>query len=280
MNVHVRISEWLPALLARGHERAWDEFLNGYAPLILQVVHLFERDQDRIDDCFVFVCEQLKRGDLKRIRRFDTDGPASFSTWLRTVVRNLCMDWRRKRFGRPRLYRSIARLPALEREVFHCIHIRRLSETEAFHTVKALHPSLTRIQLAECLTHIETALSPRQSWLLTTSHPMLKSLSSSRRDSDLPGRESEVRDPERGPEEETARREILASLREALNHLPSQQRLLVRLRFEQELSFKQIAHLTRLGSPLKAQRALQKAVAAIREEMTPQTDPPMSVKDS
>ena len=112
MSVHSSISAWLPALLSQEHERAWDGFLKEYAALILQVVYLFERDQDRIDDCFVFVCEQLKRDDLKRIRRFDTDGSASFSTWLRAVVRNLCLDWRRKRFGRPRLYRSIARLPA------------------------------------------------------------------------------------------------------------------------------------------------------------------------
>ena len=151
MTVSSRISQILPALLARDGEEAWDDFLVEFAPLILQVVHLFERDQDRVDDCFVFVCEQLKRGDLKRIRRFETGRDASFPTWLRAVVRNLCLDWRRKRFGRPRIFRSIARLPELDREVFRCVHLRRQTENETLHTLQALYPSLTRPQLAESL---------------------------------------------------------------------------------------------------------------------------------
>ena len=110
MSVHSSATEWLPALLARAYDRAWDEFLDEYAALVLQIVHLFERDPDRVDDCFVFVCEQLKKNDLRRIRRFDENGSASFPTWLRAVVRNLCLDWRRSRFGRPRSFRVIARL--------------------------------------------------------------------------------------------------------------------------------------------------------------------------
>lgn len=280
VSIESNITTWLPSRITLDYEKAWDEFLREFAPLILQVVHLFERDQDRIDDCFVFVCEQLKRNDLKRIRRFDASGAASFPTWLRAVVRNLCIDWHRKRFGRPRLYRSVDRLPELEREIFRCIHMRGLSENETFHTVRALHPSLTRIQLADGLSHIEEALNPRQAWLLTTSHPRLESLSGWSKGSKELGKEKEVASTGRDPEEEASRRERLAALRTALNHLPTQQRLLVRLRFEQELSLEQIAQLTQIGSPLKVQRALQKAVAAMREEMAAQTVSSVSVKDS
>jgi RNA polymerase sigma factor (sigma-70 family) len=265
---------------AQNEEQAWDEFLNEYAPLVLQVVQLFTHDQDQIHDCFVFCCEKLKEHNLKRLRSFDAEGPASFATWLRAVVRNLCLDWHRKRFGRPRLYRSIARLPVLDREVFRSIHLRQLSESETFHTVKALHPSLTPDGFAQCLIHIEKALSPHQSWLLTTSTPRMVSLSNSPADPAVSGREREIADSEPNPEEEASRSEYLAALRRALDHLPMQQRLVVRLRFEQELSLDQIANLTLLEGPRAVQGLLQKAVTAMREEITADISTPVSVKDS
>ena len=122
---------WLPALVGRDLESAWDDFLREYASMVLQVVQLFERDQDRIDDCFLFACQQLRRHRMRRLRKFDASGSASFATWLRAVVRNLCLDWRRSRFGRTRLFRSIARLPELDQEVFRCTYDRRLTENEA-----------------------------------------------------------------------------------------------------------------------------------------------------
>ncbi len=280
MSVDSRISEWLPALLAQDHEQAWDEFLKQYAALVLQIVHLFERDQDRIDDCFVFVCEHLKRNSMKKLRRFDPGGTASFPTWLRAVARNLCMDWRRKRFGRPRLYRSIARLPALEREIFRCVHQQGLSENEAFHTMKGLNPALTRVQLAEGLTHIEQALSSHQEWLLTTRHPRMETLSSPSGTSSQTGPEREVSASGPDPEEQASQHEHLAALRQALGRLPTGQRLLVRLRFEQELSLEQIARLTQMDSPLKVQRALQKAIETLREELRSKSSGSVSVKDS
>ena len=87
MEADSSISEILAAGVAGNREVQWDRFLAEFAPLVLQVVHLFERDPDRVDDCFVFVCERLKRDNLRRLRRFDEDGSASFPTWLRAVTK-------------------------------------------------------------------------------------------------------------------------------------------------------------------------------------------------
>lgn len=280
MNVYSKVSEWFPALLVQDEEQAWDEFLDDFAPVILQVVRHFVRDQDQVHDCFVFACERLKKNNLKKIRRFEENGSATFPTWLRAVVRNLCLDWYRKRFGRPRLYRSIARLPKLEREIFRCMHLRGLSESEAFHTVEAIYPTLTQSSFADCLVRIEQTLSHRQSWLLASSAPKVVSLSGAPFDSTLSNREREIPDLDHDPEEEVSRSEYLTALRSALAHLPKQQRLLVRLRFEQELTFEQIARLTRVGNPRTVQGLLNKAVIAMREEMTEQRSVPVSVKDS
>jgi RNA polymerase sigma factor (sigma-70 family) len=280
MRFNSRVSDWLPVLLAEDHEKAWDDFLNGYSPLILQVVHLFERDEDRIEDCFVFVCERLKRDNLRKIRQFDVGGAATFATWLRAVVRNLCLDWRRHRFGRPRLFRAIARLRELDQEVFRCIHHRGLRENETYHAVRALYPSLTRRELAASIGRINKCLSHHQSWLLASRNPRLESISASSNNPGASDGDIELPDREPDPETLSVQQESLTALREAMSDLPAQQRLLLRLRYEQELTLEQIAQLTQLSSAIAVQRIIQAAIATIREQLIAQGFTSVSVKDA
>ena len=72
----------LGQLRSREPSDAWTTFLANYSPLLLDVVHLFERDADAAADCYLFVCEQLSRDNFKRLLRFRPNGPASFPTWL------------------------------------------------------------------------------------------------------------------------------------------------------------------------------------------------------
>ena len=81
-------------------QRAWREFLHAYAHVIARVVSYCEREEEDRADAFVFICEQFHRDNCRRLRKFDPQGPASFTTWLHAVARNLCRDWRRKQFGR------------------------------------------------------------------------------------------------------------------------------------------------------------------------------------
>ena len=81
-------------------QRAWSEFLHAYAHVIARVVSYCEREEEDRADAFVFLCEQLHQDNCRRLRKFDPQGPASFTTWLHAVARNLCRDWRRKQFGR------------------------------------------------------------------------------------------------------------------------------------------------------------------------------------
>lgn len=81
-------------------QRAWREFLHAYAHVIARVVSYCEREEEDRANAFVFLCEQLHQDNCRRLRKFDPQGPASFTTWLHAVARNLCRDWRRKQFGR------------------------------------------------------------------------------------------------------------------------------------------------------------------------------------
>jgi len=64
-----------------------------------------------------------------------------------------------------------------------------------------------------------------------------------------------------------------------MSDLPPQQRLLLRLRYEQELSLGQIAHLTQLSNPIAVQRIIQSAIATIRGQLITKGITSVSVKD-
>ncbi len=55
------IGSLLEQLSSAAAENAWNEFLEYYGPLILCVVRKFERDDDRVNDCFLYICEELSR---------------------------------------------------------------------------------------------------------------------------------------------------------------------------------------------------------------------------
>ena len=266
--------------LTRDAGEAWSAFLSENASLILQVVHLFERDPDEVQDGFLFVCERLRRGEMRRIRRFREAGPASFATWLRAVVRRLCLDWLRHRDGRFRLPRAIARLPELDQAVFRCIHVRGLSENETFHSVKALWPSLTREQLAGAIACVAKGLGGRSWWLLLVRRPRLQSLSSGPPGTDPAEVEPGLVDPRDDPERQAAAHERLASLRDALGRLPPRLRLLVRLRYEQELPLEEVARLTGLSGPAQVERQLRQTLEELRDRMGEQSFTGVSVKEN
>ena len=147
------------------HE-AWTEFLEEYSAVIFQVGWYFERDLDRASDCFQFACEKLSEDNFRRLLRFKPQGPAVFSTWLRAVVRNLCLDWHRKEFGRRRPLRSISSMSLFDQKVFSCVYERGVSAQETLHLLQSNFPDVTPERLAESRERIEQGLNAKQRWLL------------------------------------------------------------------------------------------------------------------
>jgi RNA polymerase sigma factor (sigma-70 family) len=96
----------LRQLGSRDPRDGWTQFLDRYSPLLFDVVRRFEREDDAVTDCYLFICEELSASGFKRLLRFRPDGPARFSTWLCAVARNLCLDWHRREFGRDRVFES------------------------------------------------------------------------------------------------------------------------------------------------------------------------------
>lgn len=249
-------------------EAAWTDFLNEFSTIILQVVRLFEREPDASADCFLFVCEELSRKGFRRLRRFRVDGRASFPTWLRAVVRNLCLDWHRKEFGRYRIFESVGRLNSFECSVFSAVYERGLNEDEALVVIRADHPELTSEKFDECLGRIRQILTPRQRWLIAARRPKVESLSGEEGRAD--GRE--IPDPKPNPESLALAEERGRAVEQALGNLSRAERLVLRLRFEQGLKLREVADLLGLKDAQTADRRVSEALGKLRRELSPELE--------
>ena len=90
-------------LLASGgadRNGAWAEFLARHSDLIMAVAHRLGGGRDRAMDRYTFVVEALCADDCHRLRGYVADGRGLFTTWLAIVVRRLCFDHHRHRYGR------------------------------------------------------------------------------------------------------------------------------------------------------------------------------------
>jgi len=254
----------LGQISSRNLEEAWRLFLDEYSATILQVVRHVEGDSDVVADCFQFVCERLSANSLLRLRKFRPQGPAVFSTWLRAVVRNLCLDWRRTQFGRYRLFKSISRLSALDQEVFRHLYERRLSFDETFQSLRSTFPDMTHAQLAERSARIEQELTTKQRRLLDAR--ISRQASQTPASFDETVAHANVPDAAPSPEANALLRERATTLRRALDRLPPRERLLIRLRFEQELTLEQVAKLLDLGNAQRVERQIKTVLGKLRQE--------------
>ena len=261
-----RIASILDGLGSGSRQQAWENFLVCYSPLILQVVRLFEADPDDIADCFLFVCQQLAGNSFRRLRRFRPEGPASFTTWMRAVSRRLCLDWYRSAFGRARIFDSIARLSAADRDVFRTVHQQSLPLDEALAAVRHRFGAFTAEQLKESLERIQQSLTPRQQWLLSTRKRRLEPLETELGEGARPGLDH-LHEPGPNPEALAVRQEEREGLAQALASLPASDRLIIRLRFEEELTLEQIARLSGLGDAQAADRRIRKILHLLRQRL-------------
>lgn len=83
-------------------DEAWDAFVNAYSGLILSVARTVTRDHDSAMDCYVYVLDSLREDSGARLKAYTPARGCSYTTWLAVVVRRLCVDRYRERYGRNR----------------------------------------------------------------------------------------------------------------------------------------------------------------------------------
>jgi RNA polymerase sigma factor (sigma-70 family) len=256
------VKELLERLSSGRVDAAWSEFLARYAPLIMHVVRRCDADDARTTECFNHVCGALSDDGFRRLLSFRPDGPARFKTWLIAVVANLCVDWRRKERGRVRPLQCVARLPELDQQVYRCIYVRGMSRAQCMEALAPRFPQLTAATVSEINARLFALLTPQQRWQLSARTPALKPRGfDARPEDDDPA--WQVATPDPGPDDLAVDSQELRQLQDALSQLPSQQRLLLRLRYEQNLTLAQVARLTGQPDPFRANRQIQAALDAL-----------------
>lgn len=245
--------------------QAWNHFLAQFSPLILHIARQYEFDRDRAMECFLYACNQLSDNAFRRLRCYRAGGGAGFRTWLAAVVVNLCNDWRRRAHGRLRPVAAVAALPKLEQLVYCCIYVRGMTRRQCLHSLESRFPGLTDIRISEINARLFSMLSPRHRWNLSSRLAGLKSYNVSHRaQGEVPV--LPVEDADSGPETLVALSQNYARLNQAILRLPYRQRLLLRLRYVQDLSLKEVAHVTQLKDPYCAHREIRLALAALAQE--------------
>ncbi|HJX93769.1 MAG TPA: sigma-70 family RNA polymerase sigma factor [Pyrinomonadaceae bacterium] len=257
------IEDLLSKLDSPNAEEAWTQFLSDYSSHVYQVVRRHESDLDDIADCFQFVCERLIENRAKRLRKFKGEGTATFATWLRAIVRNLCVDWHRQKFGRHRQFRSISRLPVFDQEVFRLAYERATPPEECLRLLAAEFPNISAKQINESRARIEEVLTVQQRWLLANR----TAARNGREATDL--EESDAYFSLKGsgpdPEVQAIENEHKRKLERALAQLDAQDRLLIRLRFEEDLTLSQAAELLGLGNAQRADRKVKEILGRLFE---------------
>ena len=87
---------------------AWDELIENHTGLLLAVARSFGGDYDGAMDRYSYILGKLREDDFRRLRSFQSDRGASFTTWLTLAARRLCLDHVRARYGRTRADRTSA----------------------------------------------------------------------------------------------------------------------------------------------------------------------------
>lgn len=262
------ITELLQALSSSGVDAAWREFQARYSPTIRRVIRRHEIDHDRVEQCYEYVCGALSDDAFRRLRSFRPDGPARFETWLMAVVSNLCVDWRRGTVGRLRPPKAVARLPELDRHVYHCLYERGMTRAMCLEVLAPRFPELDFPTVSAINARVFALLPSRQRWLLSTRAAARQPVRSSPTDGGCEGPAAGVADPAPLPDEVVSSLQERRRLQDALAKLPTDERLLLRLRYEQGLTLAEVARLAGRGDPFRAHRKIEAALVRLAELMT------------
>lgn len=187
-------------------DAAWESLVARHSRLLLAVARSFGGGRDEAMERYAYLLDKLSESNHHRLRAFQADGRASFTTWLTVASRRLCLDHLRSRYGRNRPTQAPDRAAVLR-------GVRR--------------------RLADSVgADLDTDLLP---------------------DSDATS-----------AERETIRRERDQWLHAELARLTAQDRLLLALRFEDDLSASKIAGLVGLPTAFHVYRRLNAILSTLR----------------
>lgn len=232
-------------LSLQSHAELWAEFLRRYSNLFFKVIWQHERDHGAAVEKYLYVCTKFAENDFARLRKFRTEyGPRApkLSTWLVSVTRNLCVDAHRSTHGRRRYPAALLRMSEFERDVFRLCYWEGYSINEIQHMLETRHGSES---VSDAMDRIDATIGERPT---TQGSPEFVQF-----DGDTHGGHAdEIPDvfSDDNPE--------------WLSVLEEQERLVVRLRFWEDMAAREIGKILNLQSEQKVYAIMHKALEKLR----------------
>lgn len=263
---------FLSALVA-DPARFWPAFLDNYSGVLLRMISRRLLDEDDRMEAYVFVCEKLAAGNLERIRRFTAEVAsrrARFTTWLAAVVRNLCVDWLRSVKGRRMLPTAVEKLPARDQAIFRLVFWdgRSYAETEEL----LVGQGFERLGVADIgliVESIHAALPTTSLWSALVEQSQHQPLVRLDQDPDDEGGAPPPTPIDTGdtPEAAWRRTALEEALSEQLAGWRPEDRLLLSLRFEDELKAREIAGIIGADSEATVYQRLRTLLDRLRRDL-------------
>lgn len=204
----IALDQLLASADSEARQAAWAELIARHTRLLLAVARSFGGGHDDAMERYSYILEKLRESDFRRLRTFDPEAGAAFSTWLTVTTRRLCVDHERSRYGRQR---STLR-----------------------HEADPLHGLRRRL--------VDSVSSEVDADSLSDAGA-------------VPGDTKAVLDERDG------------ALRQELARLPARDRLLIALRFEDDLSAARISQILGLPTPFNVYRRLNSVLAQLRSAL-------------
>lgn len=228
----------LRALLDRDPSGGWRAFVDRYTPALLSLIERAGiRDYDEAMEVYLTTCERLSADNCARLRRHDpARGPVT--AWLGVVVRNVIVDWVRSRAGRRRLFQSIETLPGREQAVFELYYWNDRTPSEICEILTMREGRrVTLPDVFEAMDAIDGALTERHRRDLLAM--AVRSRTPASLDAELE-RGLELPAAAADPEGALQSAEASAVLDTALASLPPEDAVIVRLKYVEGLSHRDI----------------------------------------
>jgi RNA polymerase sigma factor (sigma-70 family) len=261
------IAPLLRGLRSPNAGNAWVEFLDSYGAVLYHTARTHTSGEDAAADCYVHICEQLARNHFKRLLKFNPAGRSSFTTLLRVVARNLCFDWHRNQSGRHRPFKALNDLSPLELEIYRLRFTRGASQDETIQQIASEFPAVGADTVCAIEEQLQYSLNSRQRWILSMRQQRELSTSVAIAGEDGASAELDIPDPKPNQETVFLTDEQQKQLRRAVGALPADERLLLQLRFEHDLTLDEVARLCGLSDGQRVHRRVSAVLNKLRSVM-------------
>ncbi|MBN2543763.1 sigma-70 family RNA polymerase sigma factor [bacterium] len=258
-------------LLVSNFPKGWNLFISEYTDLVYSVISYqlppTLKDEDTASDIYLFVMRHLMKLDFTKFKF-----KCKLSTWLVAIVKNLIKDYYRKQFGRRSEPKAIENLDEFEKRVFFLYYnegyfdsfqifeILRIDFPD--HNYKDVKKALDKLndQLSDSLKerYIENAQSPAE---VSLDAVLVEEEESTYSDDQV---ETNPESMLLEKEKNQLKDEKLRFLSCALNNLPRDEQVIIKLRFYNNLSAKEIAQKLNIEDYRKLYHKIQKIMEKLK----------------